>query len=57
MMNKYCWHLNSNELIWRHILYNFCFKSYWSQQIFEFSIEIERAYQELSKNEVFDNFH
>ena len=31
---------------WRHILYNV-----------EFSIEIERAYQELSKNVAFDNFH
>ena len=56
-MNKHCWHLNSNEFIWRHILYNFCFKSYWRQQIFGFGIEIERAYQELSKNEAFDNFH
>ena len=35
----------------------YCYKSCWRQQIFEFSIEIERAYQELIKNVVHDNFH
>ena len=34
-----------------------CYKSCWRQQIFKFSIEIGRTYQEYSKNVVFDNFH
>ena len=40
-----------------YFVHFYCYKSCWRQKIFKFSIEIERGYQEYSKNVVFDNFH